>query len=264
MYRTVIFTRMKLINCLLFLILLTGCTSDNSTDAISIEHPEEINQPTIDELVVRHIEGTLRIPATEKYTYTIYQEQLDLDDSVDFVISVNRLNYAIDQSINSGKVSKQSTLGFMGTFNFLFYMDGATKKLTAPIPIASSAKRALSVRFENIRSEMYKDVIVDYGIRNSLFTRIYTTKEKDLRQTFEAKTYDGLGESNTEAFYFKYVDGSYSLAKDIHVYKGKLENIITENPDEIYSIIPKIEETNVLEREWFFNDNILKYYTRTE
>ena len=82
---------------------------------------------SIDEKITRHIEANLSIPGTEKYSFNIFKNYLNNDDSLDYIITVNRLDFALDEAIKSNNVAKRAEMGYMGNYNYYFYMDGLTK-----------------------------------------------------------------------------------------------------------------------------------------
>ena len=69
----------------------------------------------------RHAEARLGISPTEKYTLAIYKENLDDDESIDAVIAINRLNFAMNEAAKSRNPAKSAELGFMGNYNYIFY-----------------------------------------------------------------------------------------------------------------------------------------------
>lgn len=250
---------------ILLLLGFASCTADGEeTEFQSDQKAENEIKSSPEEIIVRQIENNLQIPATEKYSYKIYREELNGDDSLDYVITVNRLDFALDEAIKSDNVAKRAELGYIGRYNFIFYMDGKSKDITPAIPVASSPHAELKVSFENIRTEAYKDIMVDYRIRNSDFRRFFSVVDKIPHQTFETKIFDGLGTNKTEAYDIRFEPGSYSLSKDIVVYKAILENVTIDDPMEIYSIDPKITPTEEVDRKWFFHEAQQKYFTRTE
>ena len=115
--------------------------------------------------------------------------------------------------------------------------------------------------FHNIKTEAYKDFTIDFRIINSKFRRFYTVINSIPRQTFETKIFDGLGDSNPEAFVIDYAQGSFTLAKDILVFKGTLENVKINSANDVYSVHPKITSTGKLDRKWYFSDAKNKYFT---
>ncbi len=253
---------MKYLYIISVLFLGVAC-SDGSSEKINdgtSEGNDEV-QETLEHKMVRHIEGNLAILGTEKYSYEVFSEHLDGDDSIDYVITVNRLENALDNAIKSGNTAQRAEMGYIGKYNFIFYMDGATKDITPAIPVASSPHAELDVTFAHIRSEAYKDIMVDFRVRNSCFRRFFTVVNEIPLQTFEAKIFDYLGEENAEAYSIKFEPGSYSLAKDIYVYKADIENVTIKSMNDVYDIYPKITPTDQLDRKWFFNDHMQKYFT---
>ena len=216
---------------------------------------------SIEDKIVRHIESSLRIPRTEKYTYTVYKSNLNGDDSLDYVITVNRLEFALQEAIVSENVAKRAEMGYMGNYNYYFYMDGLSKDISTAIAVPSSPYAELEVTFQTIKTEAYNDFIIDFRIRNSKFRRFYTIINNIPRQTFEAKIFDGLGENSVEAYAIELVPGSFSLAKDILVYKANIENVTINSVNDVYSIQPKITSTGKLDRRWYFSDPKNKYFT---
>ncbi|MEJ6583396.1 MAG: hypothetical protein QNL61_03610 [Crocinitomicaceae bacterium] len=249
-----------LISLFLFSISCSEPTKKESEFFENIENKEP-EYKSIDEKIVRHIEGSLSIPGTEKYTYTIYKENLNSDDSLDYIITVNRLEFALQEAIISGNVAKRAEMGYMGNYNYYFYMDGLTKEISTAIAVPSGPYTELEVNFHHIKTEAYYDFTIDFRIRNSKFRRFYTVINQIPRQTFETKIFDGLGDATTEAFAVEFAPGSFSLAKDIIVYDAKMENVTINSPNEVYSINPKITATGKLNRKWFFSDPKNKYFT---
>ncbi len=250
---------MKISIVLFILFSFFACQDDTQVKSQKNIQPEV--EETIEEKIAHHVEAHLEIPATEKYSLETFSAQMNTDDSVDMIITVNLLDRAMEKAMNSTNLATRAESGYMGRYNFIFFFDGATKKISKEIPVPSSAMAKLKVDFEHIRSEAYFDVLVSYKLEDASFTRFFTIINRLPKETFEMMNYDGLGSKENKAYYVKYDDGSHSLAKDILVYKGKLEQIEFKDPKEVYSYYPKIEETGELDRKWFFNDNDLKYYT---
>lgn len=246
----------------LFLVLFS-CTEPvkKESEFFDLIENKEPEFKTVEEKIIRHIEGNLGIPRTEKYNFAIHKSNLNGDDSLDYIITVNRLEFALDEAIRSGNVAKRAEMGYMGNFNYYFYMDGLTKEISTAIPVPSSPYAELEVNFNPIKTDAYNDFTVDFRIRNSKFRRFYTIINSLPRQTFETKIFDGLGESETEAYIVKYEPGTFTLAKDIVIFKGKLAHVKVNSPNEVYDINPEISETGVLDRRWYFSDAQNKYFT---
>lgn len=245
---------------LLSALFLFSCGSEPEKDEMHDSQENEVEMSDAD-FIRRQIEGNLRIPATEVYDLKMYQENLNGDDVPDYIITVNRLQFALNEAIERGNVAKRAEIGYMGNYNYFFYMNGANRTMSAPIPVPSSPHAKLRVTFEKIRSEAYFDVMVDFRIRNSGWRRFFTILRDSPLQTFEMKCFDGLGTSAREAYSASFERGTYSLAKDILVYKADLEEMTFDDPMGVYTADPLITPSTVLDRKWFFNDNELKYFT---
>ncbi len=250
---------MKIIILFVILLFLFACGED-ITRNVKTEKTKVIE--SLEQKIARHVEAALEIPATEKYTIETFAAQLNADDSLDMVITVNLLDRAMKKALNSKNLASRVETGYMGRYNFLFFLDGATKKISVEIPVPSSAMSKLNVKFEHIRSEAYYDILVSYKLENASFTRFFTIINQLPKEIFEMMNYKGLGDKENSAYYVKYDDGSYSLAKDILIYKGILEQVKFDDPKKVFEYEPKIKETKILDRRWFFNDNDLKYYTK--
>lgn len=252
---------MKKIHWFLLLLVLTACTETPQEEENSTTDNEPAEELSDEEFLRRHIEGVLRIPATEEYSFKVYKSRLDGDDIEDYIVTVNRLQFALNEAIESGNVAKRAEIGYMGNYNFIFYMNGANRNTAPPVVVPSSPHADLRVTFEKIRSEAYFDVLVDFRIRNSGWRRFFTLIRDRPVQTFEMKVFDGLGTPQTEAYSVAFDKGSYSLAKDILVYKATLENMEFDDPMGVYTADPEITPTQILDRRWFFNDHEQKYFT---
>ena len=251
---------MRFIFYFLFLCLtITSCSEEKSD--LPVENMEEDTKNlSLEEMADRHVRATLDIPPTEKFSLKIYKEHLDGDDKLDAVITVNRLSYALEEAAQSNNSAKQAEVGFTGNYNFIFYYDGHSNQITPDIKIASSAHGELKVSFEHISSEAYKDILVDYKIRNSSFRDFFTTLNHSPILVFQWKIYDRLGEKDPEAIYFEYAPGTQSISKDILLYEGNLDNASSVN--DIYKFEPKISKKGKLLHRFFYLDDAGKYFTK--
>lgn len=239
---------------------MTACDSEETPEIEQVEKKPEV-QLSQEESIVRYIESALRIPATEKYSYKTYESDCDGDPHLDLVITVNLLQRALDEAKTSGNIAKRASVGYMGNYNFVIYMDGMTQKFSQPLPIASSPHAELEVSFERIVKDNYNDIMVDYRVRNSGFRDFFTVVNKYPNRTLQLKCFDGIGDPETESFFFEYEQGS-GVAKNVLMYKGTFENITPKDPMEVYSFKPKVTSTGELERKWFYSPQARKFYTR--
>jgi len=246
---------------LLISLLLSSC-SDIKTSEKDLEKDtnEDIENQTVEEMAHRHVQSQLSIPSTEKYSLKIYKEHLDGDTKIDAVITVNRLEYALNEAKKSGKYEQLKEVGFIGSYNYIFYFDGGLNQISPAINCPSSPGGELIVNFENILTDVFKDILIDYKIRNSSFRNYYSVVNHTPKQIFQWKLYDYLGEKNTEANFIEYTTGSTSLAKDILIYEGELMN--SKGVNDIYNFNPEISKKGKLLHRFFFLENEGKYFTK--
>lgn len=243
------------------LLLVASCMepSHENDDDVLTEKKEIAEYGPLEERAKRHVESNLGITATEEYKLEIFRENLDGDDKEDAIITVNRLQFAIDEAVQSGNVAKRSELGFMGNYNYIFYYDGALNKISPPIAVPSTPHKTLNVRFENISSDEYKDILIDFRIRNSSFMDVYTVSNHTPRRVFQWKNFDGLGSETTEAYVFEFKPGTSGFQKDILVYKATFKNPIGEFDKMTFE--PELKATTQLEHRFFYVAQEGKYAT---
>jgi hypothetical protein len=230
-------------------------TTENNTD----EDAPEVEKGSLEDIIVQHIEGNLKIPGTEDYSFKIYKEHLDGDDKMDAIITVNRLQYALEEAAKSDNSAKRAEYGFMGNYNYIFYYDGGLDKISPQIAIPSTPQAELKVSFENVSSSAYKDILIDFRVRNASYKDFYTVNNHTPRRIFQWKNFDGLESKVSEAYTFKIEEGAVGLQKDILVMKA---NIVqpTEKVD-LFTFEPELKESNELVHRFFYNDQMGKYVT---
>ena len=130
-----------------------------------VEKEKEQANANFEQRIKREVEAKLSIPATEKYTLEIKKGHLNADEKEDAVISVNRMELAEKEALED-KTGTKKQLGYMGNYNYFFYYDGKIDRLSIPMPIGSSGKAPLKVTLENVQSEIYQDLVIEYRIRN--------------------------------------------------------------------------------------------------
>lgn len=232
---------------------------DNKTEGKT----EDTLQPNFEERVKQELAFKLGIAPEEKFRLSIYKAHLNNDGVEDAIITVNRLEFAEKEAQQSPNGDVKRSYGYMGSYNSFFMYDGKLDKISVPMNIASSAKTPLQVNFENVQSEDFKDVCITYRIRNSAFKNYYFLQNDQLLLVFQWKLFDQVGVQNYEANYLTYEEGSYSTAKDILIYKGKIKNYSTTIPD-VYSYNPVIESDKELKYRFFFDPVGKKYMTQSK
>lgn len=243
------------------LLSLAGC--DNAPEKTKTpEKSEKVRSSSFEETMKREITAKLEIAATEKWTYEIFEAHLNADDKMDKIIAVNRLDYAIDKAAASKNPAKMAEMDYMGNHNILFYYDGAMEKFSFPIPIPSSPKAKLDVQFMHLSTNAYQDLVVDFRIRNSKFRNYYQIGNGTMALVFQWKVFDQVGTDTPEVYDFAYENGSYSLAKDIVVYKAKIKNY-SKNISDYYAYNPTIVREKEPFLRFFFDPRQQKYATNT-
>jgi hypothetical protein len=247
-----------LLSIIAITLIFSSC-KDVTTDKETVKDNPEVEKGSLEDIIEQHIEGNLKIPGTEEYSFKIYKEHLDGDDKMDAIITVNRLQYALDEAAKSDNSAKRAEYGFMGNYNYIFYYDGGLDKISPQIAIPSTPQAELKVSFEHVSSSAYKDILIDFRVRNASYKDFYTVNNHTPRRIFQWKNFDGLGSTESEAFTFKIEEGAVGLQKDILVMKA---NIVqpTEKVD-LYTFEPKLTESNELVHRFFYNDQMGKYVT---
>lgn len=237
--------------------------SENKKQPVVLKKNSSIHFKNFEERVRHVIMEKLAIPSNEKFSFEINREHLNNDEKKDAIILVNRLEFAVNEAAKTQNPSKRAELGYMGSFNHFIYYDGAKDEFSFPVVVPSSAKAPLKVYFDHIQSENYKDIIIEYRIRNAAFRNYYALNNLELKLVFQWKTYDLIGENPYEANYFTYEEGTFCLVKDIVIYKGIIKNYSTKIED-IYLFNKEIIKTNQLEYRFMFDPNKGKYVTNAK
>jgi hypothetical protein len=208
----------------------------------------------------RMVRAQLSIQANEQFEMKIYRAQLDEDGIEDAIITVNRLDFAMKEAAVSPNAAKRADLGFMGNFNYFFFFDGKLDMLSPPIAIPSSPLLPLNVQFENISSEKYKDILIDFRIRNASYKDFYTISKHTPRRIFQFKNFDGLGTDQTEAYHFEFGAGTFGPQKNIFVMEAKLEELPKGADKNTY--IPKVQPIEKIKYTFFYLEQEGKYATK--
>jgi len=217
---------MKIFQFLFILFLSVACTNSEEVEKPIIEDDKLLDSElSLDEYAKRHIEAQLKIPASEKYTLSIYRANLDGDDKEDAIITVNRLDFAINEAASSPNPAKRAELGFMGNFNHFFFYDGGLKLISPPFTIPSSPLLPLKVNFTNLSSTDYQDIVIEFRIRNAAYNDYYAVSNHTPKRVFQWKKFDGIGTSKVESFAFEYLPGTATAWKDIIVKEGKISDL---------------------------------------
>ena len=214
----------------------------------------------LEEYINQYISLGLKLDTTIKYELSFYVENLNNDHEEDVVITLNLLNFARKKAAKAQNSAQLAQIGFMGDYNYVLFLDGATKKITNETVIRSTPLAPLKVSFENISSLKYKDILIDFRILNASYKDFYTIKNNRLERIFQWKNFDGLGNDINEAYYFEFGTGTLSTTKDILVFNAKLQNPKVAYDKFTYE--PKIEKTDKIFKRFFYHPETGIYMTR--
>lgn len=235
-----------------------GCKNDSTekqetvTEHEFADEDEDLSLP-LEERAEKQARKKLGIPTNEKISIKLHNAYLNGDNQTDALITINRLEYAENycKPLKHYEVLKKN--GFVGNYNYIMIHDGASNKLSIPVPVPSSAMKELDVDFEYIFSESFVTPVVSYRIKNAEFKNFYNIADGILNKVFKMKSYDYVGEKNQEAFsYVIQETGMFGPVKDITVYKAIIENE-KELAADWFGVNPKIKKTNILDKKWFYD-----------
>ena len=253
---------MKFIFAILLLALFTACTGE--VEQVEPEKPIQQGHSMTRDDMKRHIESQLQIPVTEKYGIEFFEDHLNDDDTIDVIIAVNLLERAKNEAIKSNRLAKRAEMDFMGNYNCFFFYDGATGTITSPIMVPSSPLAPLTISFNNVTSELHKDVQIDFRIGDSKFRAYYTIASRAPFQVCQSEIFLDYNTDNRTAFSISLEENPQSFAKNIVVYKGDIEELEMKDQDEIYQTEPKIIPTAELVRRWYYSPQHMKYYLKKD
>jgi len=251
---------MKYLFSFLIVLFALSCSEEHeqSNSIIDDRKDEFVPNVSFEERAKLHVQNQLQIPGGEKFSIQIYKENLTEDGIEDAIITVNRLEFAMQKAKNKNLLTKSAEMDFLGGYNILFYYDSELDKITPPLSFASTPYRELKVSFEHISSSAYKDVLIDYPIRNSQFRVFLPIINHAPKSVLQWKVYDGWGTDAVEAYCFEYEKGTYSMMKDILVKKASLKNI--NRGDDYNKITPEITCGKETVKRFWFNPKDGKYY----
>lgn len=243
------------------LIVLFGCGTGENSEAKTEKSKKEV-APSIDleGKIKRHVQSQLNLTAADKFELSSYKRDLNGDDSLDYIVTVNLLDQAIKKAIADGKEDKMKEMGYMGYYNYIFFVDGATKEISGGTVIPSSPMYPLKVTFEKVLGSPNMDFTIDYRVRNMQRRKFFTIVQNQPREVCQAVIFDGLGTSKTVAYSIRYEEGTFNDFNDIVEYEAQLEDIIIPNLDSTYTYEPTITPKSNIIRRWHFSPAQGKYF----
>lgn len=249
--------------CFTFLYSCTE-TTEVETDEPQKEEMEDLSDRSIEERAEMEIRSALKASPDEIMSIKIYKENLNEDDIEDALITVNRLDFAMEKAAASDKAAKFAEIAYLGNHNYIFFYDGRLKRISVPLAIPSSPKAELKIEFKNIVTEAYKDILIDYRLTKSIFRDYYHISNGSLDLVFQWKVFDNFGTPTPEANYYQYgeVPGTFSLSRDIIIYQGKIENY--DSKADFFKFNPEISKTDKELIRFFYDPKQRKYVTNSK
>ena len=241
---------------------------DDNTDIFENEIVNQpVNQPNLldsteqylNDVIDLHCRKTLFISEEENYEIMVFKEYLNQDSIIDAIITINRLAFAKQKAEESEQPIKAKEIGYMGPFNAFYFYNGATNQISNPIVVPSSPLVNLKINFENISNNEYKDVLVDYRIRNSSTRQVYFLYGMVPSLVFEHTIFDELGTNNKVAYSFNYKPGTQSEIKNILLTQGQIKRIPRQS--DLFTFAPEIINTKKTVQEFFFIPGQGKYFS---
>lgn len=245
-----------------FSLQLFACkeSSEQETQEIQSQEIPTKGKQTLEQYAERMIRAKLGIQANETFAMQIHRAQLDADGVEDAIVTVNRKDFAMKEAMASPNPAKRAELGFMGNYNYFFFFDGKLDMLSPPLAIPSSPLLPLQVSFENISSPDYKDILIDFRIRNASYKDFYTVSNHTPRRIFQFKNFDGLGTTLTEAYHFEYGAGSYGPQRNIFVMEAQLPTLPNGADKNTYE--PALKNLEKIKYTFFYLAKEGKYATK--
>jgi hypothetical protein len=245
-----------------FSLQLFACkeSSEQETQEIQSQEIPTKGKQTLEQYAERMIRAKLGIQANETFAMQIHRAQLDADGVEDAIVTVNRKDFAMKEAMASPNPAKRAELGFMGNYNYFFFFDGKLDMLSPPLAIPSSPLLPLQVSFENISSPDYKDILIDFRIRNASYKDFYTISNHTPRRIFQFKNFDGLGTTLTEAYHFEYGAGSYGPQRNIFVMEAQLPTLPNGADKNTYE--PALKNLEKIKYTFFYLAKEGKYATK--
>ncbi len=244
---------------MLLSVLFVQCSGENQAEPAQEKAIKPTKNEPFDKRYKSEIESKLKIGDKEKYSYHVYKAFINADSIEDAIITVNRMQFAEDEAIKSGKVTKAVEMGYVGTYNYFFYYDGAIDQISEPITVPSSPGRELDISFASITSPDKQDIIIDYRIRNSGWRSYFTsTNEGHLSLMFQWKWFDHVGEAVPEALNHVLEPSPEGQSQDIAIYQSTIDDYNPEVGD-VYAYMPKITKKGALMYRFFYDPAVSKY-----
>jgi len=210
--------------------------------------------------IERYIQTKLDLTTADKYDLVTYEQELTGDDSTDLIITVNLLDRALNEAVKLNREERMKEMGYMGYYNYVFFVDGETKEISEGFVVPSSPMYPLKVNFEKVLGTPKMDVTIDYRVRNMQRRKFLTVTNNQLVEVCQAVIFDGFGTSETVAYDIRYEEGTFNDFNDIVEYRAELDNRIIPNLDSTYYFDPAVIPTDNEVRRWHYSPGQGKYF----
>ncbi len=215
-------TKMFSLGCAVILFLGIGCNQTEQTNNGGKKLPT--TQKSVKERGIAYIENYLKINAAEDYGLEYFEEFITDDTIKDALFLVRRVGYAELKARKANVYNNYLKFGLTANENYIFIYNGKTKKFSTTAPIGASMDQPIEIDFQSITSLVKKDILVKYYILNSKFASYYTAGKESFYPVLNHPIYSYSNQDSLEAYAVKYEEGTFSLAKDIDLYKAVLAN----------------------------------------
>ncbi len=242
------------------LIFLSACSSEETvTEPTKPNDSKEIESKDLKSKAINHIKAQLQLTAVDKYDTVWFSQDINGDDQTDYIITVNLMDRAINDGVESGKTEKMKEMGYMGYYNFFFVVDGNTEEISDAVVVPSSPMYELDVQFAEVLGTGQMDFYVDYRVRNMQRRKFYAILNGKTKEICQSVIFDGFGTANTEAYDVRLEPGTLNDYNDIVEYEAHLEDRIIPNIDSTYYYSPNITPTENEIRRWHYAPSQRKY-----
>ncbi len=179
-------------------------------------------------------------------SFQFFRGKMNHDDVDDWVVAVNELEYAKKKLNESGNMTAID-YGYLGNYNHLFVIDGATGKWNGR-PIGSSALRPLEIEIDFINSDQYQLAKIFYRVGTSKFVAIFNSSIPSFQEIFKWEIYNLSDTKNNGQPTAKVIEfeGMPNQKKKILVYEGAFANFSDEAlVEDLFGYEPEIKKASL-------------------
>lgn len=244
------------LSLILVVVILSFVGCDSNPQKQTVDSSKPAVKKSIKERGIAYIENNLKINAAEEYDIDYYEEFIDDDTLKDALFIIRRVGYAELKARKANVYDNYVKFGYTANENYIYLYNGKTKKFSTTAPIGASMNQPIEVSFQSITSLLQKNILIKYYILDSKFISYYSVGNKSVYPVLNHPIYANVGAEDEEAYKTEYTDGTFSLAKDINLYKAKFSEKMQEFSEE------DLVATDVLYLRFMFDPRKQKYVTR--